>query len=77
VWHDVAAFGVEGRGWAADERKRWFDRFPARAEAKVPAAVWNLSRDSAGMVARFKTWWRGSGPACGNTPPTSRSCATG
>jgi hypothetical protein len=55
VWHDVTAFGVEGRAFGDAERKRWFDRFPAKAEGKVPAAVWNLSRDSAGMVARFKT----------------------
>jgi hypothetical protein len=54
-WHDVTAWGVEGRGWADQERKRWFDRFPAKAEGRVTDAVWNLSRDSAGMMARFKT----------------------
>jgi hypothetical protein len=37
------------------ERKRWFDRLPAEAEGKVTTNVWNLSRDSAGMMARFKT----------------------
>ncbi len=55
VWHDVTTWGVEGRGWGDDERKRWFDRLPAKAEGKVTDAVWNLSRDSAGMVARFRT----------------------
>jgi hypothetical protein len=54
-WHDVTDWGVEGRGWADQERKRWFDRFPAKAEGRVTDAVWNLSRDSAGMMARFKT----------------------
>ena len=54
-WHDVTKWGVEGRGWADQERKRWFDRFPAKAEGKVTPAVWNLSRDSAGMMVRFKT----------------------
>lgn len=54
-WHDVTKWGVEGREWAGDERARYFDRFPKAAEGKVTAAVWSLSRDSAGMVARFKT----------------------
>lgn len=54
-WHDVTTWGVEGRGWGDQERKRWFDRFPAKAEGRVTDAVWNLSRDSAGMIARFKT----------------------
>ena len=54
-WHDVTKWGVEGRGWADQERLRWFDRFPAKAEGKVTPAVWSLSRDSAGMMVRFKT----------------------
>ena len=54
-WRDVTEWGVEGRGWADQERKRWFDRFPAKAEGKVTKAVWNLSRHSAGMIVRFKT----------------------
>ncbi len=54
-WRDVTDWGVEGRGWADQERKRWFDRFPAKAEGKVTQAVWNLSRHSAGMMVRFKT----------------------
>jgi len=54
VWHDVAPF-VEGRGWADEKRSRYYDRFPAVAEGKVPAPVWDLSRDSAGMAVRFKS----------------------
>jgi hypothetical protein len=54
-WHDVTQWGVEGRAWTDQERQRWFDRFPAAAEGKVPSAVWGLSRDSAGMLVRFKT----------------------
>lgn len=54
-WHDVTTWGVEGRGWEDQERKRWFDRFPAKAEKTVTPAVWGLSRDSAGMMVRFKT----------------------
>ena len=54
-WRDVTEWGVEGRGWADQERKRWFDRFPTKAEGKVTQAVWNLSRHSTGMMVRFKT----------------------
>lgn len=54
-WQDVTTWGVEGRGWGDQERKRWFDRFPAKAEKTVTPAVWSLSRDSAGMMVRFKT----------------------
>ncbi|WP_395738952.1 SGNH/GDSL hydrolase family protein [Prosthecobacter sp.] len=54
-WNDVTTWGVEGRGWGDQERKRWFDRLPAKAEKTVTPAVWGLSRDSAGMMVRFKT----------------------
>ncbi len=54
-WHDAAAFGLEGREWANEERARFYDRLPAAAEGKVPGPVWSLSRDSAGMMFRFKT----------------------
>jgi len=54
-WRDVTEWGVEGRAWTDQERNRWFDRFPAKAEDKVTKAVWNLSRHSAGMMVRFKT----------------------
>jgi hypothetical protein len=54
-WHDVTTWGVEGRGWGDQQRKRWFDRLPAKAEGSVSDAVWSLSRDSTGMMVRFKT----------------------
>ena len=54
-WHDVTTWGVEGRGWEDQERQRWYDRLPAKAEKTVTPAVWALSRDSAGMMVRFKT----------------------
>jgi hypothetical protein len=54
-WHDVTTWGVEGRAFGDMERQRWFDRFPSVAEGKVTDAVWRLSRDSAGMMVRFKT----------------------
>jgi len=54
-WYDVTKWGVEGRAWGDLERLRWFDRLPANAVGKVSPAVWDLSRDSAGMMVRFKT----------------------
>jgi len=54
-WHDVQQWGIEGRAWPEEPRLRYFDRFPAAAEQVVPKPVWNLSRDSAGMMVRFKT----------------------
>lgn len=57
TWYDAATleWQPEGKAWLGEERQRYFDRLPATAEKKVPDAVWNLSRDSAGMVLRFKT----------------------
>lgn len=54
-WHDVTHWGVEGRAFGDLARQRWFDRLPCVAEGKVSAAVWGYSRDSAGMMVRFKT----------------------
>jgi hypothetical protein len=53
AWHDVRDWGVEGKGWT--DTLKYFDRLPARAENKVPKPVWSLSRNSAGMLVRFKT----------------------
>ncbi|MCU0959636.1 MAG: SGNH/GDSL hydrolase family protein [Pirellulaceae bacterium] len=55
VWHDVTAWGVEGRGWEELPRARYFDRLPAKAEGVVRPPVWELSRHSAGMAVRFTT----------------------
>lgn len=54
-WHDVTQWGLEGREWTATERLSYFDRLPAEAEKTVTSNVWKLSRDSAGMMVRFKT----------------------
>jgi hypothetical protein len=50
-WYDIKEIGVEGKGWT--ETKRYFDRFPSKADGMVREAVWNLSRHSAGMCMRF------------------------
>jgi hypothetical protein len=52
-WTDVRTLGVEGQGWT--DTKAPYDRLPARADGTVRAAVWSLSRHSAGMHARFVT----------------------
>ena len=47
-WHNVTQWGVEGRGWVDQERSKWFDRFPAKAEKAVTKSVWGLSRPQCG-----------------------------
>ena len=46
-WKDVA-----GRPRTC---KRFYGRLPAKAEKIVPAPVWNLSQNSAGLLTRFQT----------------------
>ncbi|MFM9368556.1 SGNH/GDSL hydrolase family protein [Streptomyces sp. Da 82-17] len=53
AWWDVAGWGVEGKGWS--DTARSYDRLPARAEQTVRPVIWELSRTSAGMLARFAT----------------------
>lgn len=55
AWYPVTDWGVEGRILPDQARARWFDRFPKTAEGHVTQNVWNLSRHSAGMMARFQT----------------------
>lgn len=51
VWKDAKALTLEGKAFA--DTKAPYDRLPAKAEGVAPKAVWNLSRDSAGMAVRF------------------------
>ncbi len=50
-WYDARKLTVEGLGFT--DLKSPYDRFPGRAEGVVPQPVWNLSRDSAGVLVRF------------------------
>lgn len=53
-WHDISAWGVEGRGW--DDVESYYDRLPAKAHGMVRPAVWDrLSHHSSGMCVRFVT----------------------
>lgn len=50
-WHDARKLTVEGLGFK--DLASPFDRLPASAEKTVREAVWNLSRDSSGVLVRF------------------------
>ncbi|MBI2688930.1 MAG: SGNH/GDSL hydrolase family protein [Acidobacteria bacterium] len=50
-WHDARKLTVEGLGFK--DLASPYDRLPARAEGVVRDAVWNLSRDSSGVLVRF------------------------
>ncbi len=52
-WVDARELTIEGQGWT--DTKYPYDRLPAEAEGVVPAAVWGLSLNSAGIAARFTT----------------------
>lgn len=45
---------LEGQAWP-DEVKDRYDRFPARAQSMVTKNVWDLSKNSAGIIIKFKT----------------------
>ena len=45
---------VEGQGWPT-EVKNYYDRLPARAEQTVRKEVWNLSKQTAGLVLKFRS----------------------
>jgi lysophospholipase L1-like esterase len=45
---------LEGQAWPK-EVNNFYDRLPARAEKDVRKEVWNLSRQSAGLMIRFRS----------------------
>jgi hypothetical protein len=63
AWHDVTAWGVEGRAWDDQQRLRYFDRLPVAAKEEGSKildfygkfSLWDLSRCSAGMMVRFRS----------------------
>ena len=52
-WHDARKFTLEGLGYR--DRKSPYDRLPVRAENVVRKVVWELSRESTGVLVRFIT----------------------
>lgn len=55
VWRWQGLGETEGQGWPTSALKRTYDRLPAHAESMVPPLVWDLSRSSSGLFARFRT----------------------
>lgn len=56
-WWNPAASSfqvIEGQGWYQKTQKP-YDRLPAKAENNVRVNVWNLSRNSTGMMIRFRS----------------------
>ena len=53
VWYDARHLEIEGKGWLDTEAL--YDRLPQEAKGRVSAAVWGLSRCSAGLYVRFAT----------------------
>ena len=53
VWYDCQRLGVEGKGWT--NTASYYDRLPANASSNVPASVWSLGHDSAGICVHFTT----------------------
>src|SRR5512146_2909773 len=53
LWYDGRLLLLEGKGW--ENTESYYDRLLAAAKDKVPAPVWGLSHDSAGLCLRFLT----------------------
>ena len=51
LWYDCKLLDVEGKGWTDTES--FYDRLPAKAKGVVPAPVWDLSHNSAGICVLF------------------------
>ncbi len=45
---------IEGQGWTTEVNET-YSRLPVRAEKTVSSDLWKLSKNSAGLVVRFKT----------------------
>lgn len=52
-WTDAKILGIQGKGWKNDTAV--YHRFPAKAEGHVPDAVWDLSKQTAGIYLHFFT----------------------
>jgi len=54
-FYGESSFLTEGIAFADSSRENKYDRFPLSAKGKVRDAVWNLSKNSAGITIRFST----------------------
>ncbi|GAB3251920.1 SGNH/GDSL hydrolase family protein [Larkinella harenae] len=46
---------IEGQAWTGKTLQHPYDRLPAEAEKSVRPIVWNLSRNAAGLMIRFRS----------------------
>jgi len=53
LWYDAKYLLIEGKGW--NDTEHLFERLPVHARDKVTTAVWNMSKDTAGIAVRFLT----------------------
>ena len=53
-WFNTEDWGIEGRGWN-EGMPTHFCRIPDKAQGVIPDPVWNLAKQSSGLVVRFKT----------------------
>ncbi len=53
-WNPANKSVVEGQGWP-DEVSSFYSRLPERAETLVRKPLWYLSKNSAGLVVRFRS----------------------
>lgn len=53
-WYDTTQWEMGSRGWS-EGMESHFCRLPDKAKGVIPDSVWNLSRQSSGLVVRFKT----------------------
>lgn len=54
-WHDVLGWQTGGQGFPRARLAHPFHRMPADFQAKAPEAVWDLSRQAAGLYVDFQT----------------------
>jgi GDSL-like Lipase/Acylhydrolase family/N-terminus of Esterase_SGNH_hydro-type len=52
-WVEAKELGIGGRGWENDTAL--FNRLPSGAQGHVPSAVWDLSKQTAGLYVHFFT----------------------
>jgi hypothetical protein len=52
-WHDASKFTIAGKGWL--DETRLYERFPMRAEGRIPENPWRQSLASAGVSIRFES----------------------
>lgn len=53
AWYDASQMPIEGKGWT--DTASPFDRLPARAQKLVRPIIWDISRNSAGLLVRFES----------------------